>query len=259
MDIMTEAGLFAGGLFIGMLACLEIGRRMGIHRLAKDPERAMSGLSAVEGAVFGLYALLIAFTFSGAPARYDTRRQLIAEEANAIGTAYLRLDLLSADSQPALREHFRRYLDSRLETYRKLPDVEAARAEFAKSATLQGEIWAQATAATRLPASHSNAAMLLLPALNQMIDITTTRTMALRIHPPLVIFGLLFVLALLCSVLAGFGMAGSKQRSWLHILAFASITVVSVYVILDIEYPRMGFIRLDSYDQVLVELRETMK
>ena len=67
------------------------------------------------------------------------------------------------------------------------------------------------------------------------------------------------MLALLCSLLAGFGMAGSKQRSWLHILAFATIMVTTVYVILDIEYPRAGLIRLDAYDQVLVELRETMK
>ena len=259
MDTIIAAAPFASSLFLGMLVCLEIGRRMGIRALARDPEGAMSGLGAVEGAVFALYGLLIAFTFSGAPSRFDTRRQLIAEEANAIGTAYLRLDLLAADSQPALRELFRKYLDSRLAVYRKLPDIEAAKAELSRSEELQREIWAKATDATRSPDSHPDAAKLLLPALNQMIDITTTRTMAARIHPPLIIFGLLFVLALLCSLLAGFGMAGSKQRSWLHILAFAAITVISVYVILDIEYPRAGLIRLDAYDQVLVELRETMK
>jgi protein-S-isoprenylcysteine O-methyltransferase Ste14 len=100
---------------------------------------------------------------------------------------------------------------------------------------------------------------LLLPALNAMIDITATRTMAARIHPPPIIFALLFVLALVCSVLAGFGMAGGKQRSWLHIVAFAAVTVISAYVILDIEYPRTGFIRLDAYDRVLANLHEQMK
>ena len=259
MNTLIAAPPFAAALFIGMLVCLEIGRRLGIRRLAADPEGAMAGLGAVEGAVFGLYGLLIAFTFSGAPSRLDTRRQLIAQEANAIGTAYLRLDLLASESQPALRELFRKYLDSRLEVYRKLPDIEAAVAELSRSTKLQEEIWARATAASRLPAGHPDAAKLLLPAINEMIDITTTRTMAARIHPPLIIFGLLFVLALLCSVLAGFGMAGCKNRSWLHILSFAAITVISVYVILDIEYPRAGFIRLNAYDQVLAELAETMK
>jgi hypothetical protein len=81
----------------------------------------------VEGSVFGLLGLLVAFTFSGASSRFDTRRHLIVEETNAIGTAYLRLDVLPSTVQPALRDSFRRYLDSRLAIYRKLPDAAAAK------------------------------------------------------------------------------------------------------------------------------------
>src|SRR5207247_6577295 len=121
--------------------------------------------------------------------------------------------------------------------------------EFSRSAEFQNQIWTRALAATRLQGSHPDAGKLIIPALNEIIDITTTRTMAARIHPPLIVFALLFVLALVCSLLAGFGMAGSKRRSWLHIVAFAAITVIAVFVILDIEYPRSGFIRLDAYDQ----------
>lgn len=78
--------------------------------------------------------------------RFDGRRALIIEEANAIGTAYLRLDLAPLNAQPALRESFRRYVDSRLEAYRKLPDMEAAKTTLARSAWLRGEIWNQAVA-----------------------------------------------------------------------------------------------------------------
>jgi hypothetical protein len=92
-----------------------------------------------------------------------------------------------------------------------------------------------------------------------MIDITTTRTMAAMIHPPSIIYALLFVLGLGCSLLAGYGMAAGRHRSWIHILGFAIIIVISAYVILDIEYPRLGFIRLNAYDQVLIDLRESMK
>ena len=134
------------GLFITMLALLELGRRMG-RRRAADTEGARTGV--VDSAVFALLSLLLAFTFSGAAARFDARRHLVVEEANAIGTAYLRLDLLPADAQPALREMFRRYVETRLEAYRKLPDVPATRAELVKAAKLQGEIWSQAVAATR--------------------------------------------------------------------------------------------------------------
>ena len=100
--------------------------------------------------------------------------------------------------------------------------------------------------------------MLLLPALNQMIDITSTRTAAARLHPPGVVFLMLGVLALISSLLAGYGMAGGKTRSWLHMLAYAAITTGGVYVILNLEYPRLGFIRIDAFDQVLVDVRKGM-
>ena len=97
--------------------------------------------------------------------RFDDRRHLIVEEANNIGTAYLRVDLLPAPAQPALRSLFRQYLDSRLEMYRKLPDVAAAKAELARSLKLQGGIWSTAVAAC-LDSGSQSAHMLLLPALN---------------------------------------------------------------------------------------------
>jgi hypothetical protein len=259
MDYHIAALPFATALAVGMLICLEIGRHQGIRRRRKDPQGAMSGVGVVEAAVFGLYGLLLAFTFSGAPARLDIRRQLIGDEASAIDTAYLRLDLLPAGSQSALRELFRKYLDSRLEVYRKLPDIEAAKAELSKCEKLQRDVWGQAVAATHLEGTHPDAGKLLLPALNEMIDITTRRAMAMRIHPPRIIFGLLFLLALVCSLLAGYSMAGSKQRSWMHITAFVTISVISVYVILDIEYPRHGLITVNAYDQVLIEVRESMQ
>jgi uncharacterized membrane protein len=83
--------------------------------------------------------------------------------------------------------------------------------------------------------------------------------MARRIHPPLIIFALLFLLALVCSTLAGYSMATSRHRSWLHILAFVAIAVISVYVVLEIEYPRQGFVRMNAYDQVLFDLRKDMQ
>ena len=250
--------LFTFGLFLGMLFCLEIGRRIGIRRMKEDGGAAGEGIGAVDGAVFALLGLLIAFTFSGASARFDARRQLIVEETNDIGTAYLRLDLLPAHLQPALRESFRRYLDARIEVYQKLPDIAAAKASLAKANELQSQIWRQAVAASLAPGAPPQAPILLLPALNTMIDITTTRTMATQLHPPVVVFVMLFGLALAASLLAGFGMTGSKGRRWLHMLGFALVMAFAVYVILDIEYPRLGLIRVDAFDQTLVDLRESM-
>lgn len=249
--------LFTLSLFLAMLLLLETGRRIGTRRRTQDPDGASSGVGTIEGAIFGLLGLMIAFTFSGAAARFDVRRQLIIEETNNIGTAYLRLDLLPAAVQPALRESFRRYVDARLAAYRKLPDVAAAKEELAKATKLQGEIWNQAVAATREVSSPA-VATLVFTALNAMIDITTTRTMSMYIHPPIIIFAMLVGLALASSLFAGYGMASSKTRSWVHMLGFASTIAVAVYVILDLEFPRFGFIRVDAFDQALVELRQSM-
>jgi hypothetical protein len=246
-------------LFVGMLILMETGRRLAVRRRSKESESERSSLSAIEGAVFALFGLLMAFTFSGAASRFNEKRMLIAEEANTIETAYLRLQLLPQEARPRLQELFRRYLDSRLETYHKLPDMQAAGLELANSKKIQEEIWTDAIAATRLPSAHPAAGWLLPPALNNMIDIVTTRTMALQVHPPRIIYALLFCLGLICSLLAGYRMATGPRRSWLHILGFTVITVIVVYVILDIEYPRTGLFRLQAADELLVKVREGMK
>lgn len=246
-------------LFIGMLGLLETGRRIGNRRLAQDAEGARAGTGAVEGAVFALLGLLIAFTFSGASARFDERRALITQEANDIGTAYLRLDLLPAADQPRLREALRHYLDSRLEVYRVIRDIPAAQAAMAKSSALQTAIWKQAVAAAQAPGASPDATKLLLPALNDMFDITTTRAMAMLTHPPLIIYLMLFGVALASALLAGYGMAGGTSRNWLHMVGFALVVAVAVYVILDLEFPRRGLIRVDDFDQALTSLRASMQ
>lgn len=250
--------VLAALLLIGMLILLEIGRRLGVKRLQKESEGERTNLSTIEGAIFALFGLVVAFTFSGAASRFNDKRMLIAEEVNSIEVAYLRLDLLSPEAQPKLRELFRNYVESRIETYRKLPDMDAAGKEIAQSKMLQREIWEKAVSATTLPKSHPNAGILLLPALNNMIDMATTRTMALRLHPPGIIYVLLFVLSLACALLAGYRMAAGQHRSWLHIFGFAFITVVTIYVILNIEYPRAGFIRLESPDQILFNIHDSL-
>jgi hypothetical protein len=250
--------LLTFGLFLGMLLFLEIGRRIAVRRRKGQAGTGGEGVGAVDGAVFALLGLLIAFTFSGAAARFDTRRQLIVEETNDIGTAYLRLDLLPSDAQPPLRESFRRYLDARIEVYRKLPNMVAAKQELAKANELQKQIWRQAVAASRAEGASPAAPILLVQALNVMFDITTTRTMATLMHPPPVVFVMLFGLALAASLLAGYGMTGSRVGSWFHMIGFALVVAFAVYVILDLEYPRLGLIRVDAFDQALIDLRQSM-
>jgi len=255
LNITLNAVLFATTLFVGMLAAQEAGLRLGRRRLAEG-ESARTGLGAIDGAVFGLMGLLVAFAFHGAASRFDARRALVIQEANDIGTAYLRLDLLPAPAQPKLRDLFRRYVDTRIEVYHRLPDAASAREALGRADGLQREIWKASVEAAR---DAPQATMLLLPAVNAMIDVTTARTMAIQTHPPLIVFAMLGFLALACALLAGFGMAGTTSRSFLHVVGFAAILTVTVYVILDYEFPRVGIIRLDSADQLLVDARASMR
>jgi hypothetical protein len=208
--------------------------------------------------VFGLMGLYIAFTFFGAAQRYELRRQLTVEEANAIGTSYLRLDLLPISRQAALREKYRRYVEARLAVYRVLPDIEASTEQAAIATRLQQEIWA-GTIAT-LAEAPPTATGVVIPALNQMIDITTSRAIAALTHTPMFIMARLSVLGFACSLLAGYVLACSQtRRAGLHMLAFALMMTTTIYTIIDLDFPRFGLIRLDFADQGLLDLLARMK
>jgi MFS family permease len=246
------------GFFVGILLMLTIGQRLGRRSLEQQTDVVRSRLTGVETAIFGLMGLMIAFTFSGAAARYELRRQLTVEEANVIGTAYLRLDLLPAASQPALREKFRRYAGARLAVYRVLPDIGASAAQAAIAMMLQREIWTGVLSA--LKEAPPQATVVLVPALNQMIDIATTRAITARSHTPILIFVILLILGLVCSLLAGYVLATTKtQHIRLHLAAFAVVVTLTIYVIFDLDYPRFGLIQLDFADQGLIDLLAGMK
>src|SRR5262245_6869005 len=238
---VVVGGIVAVVIFLGIVGCLMLGRRVGRRAIARYGVAGVPSIGSLEAAVFALLGLLIAFTFSGALQRFDLRRAQAVEEANAIGTAYLRIDLLPAAAQPALRQSFRDYVDARIATYRSLPDVVAARRELARSQQLQNEIWAQAVAAVRAPDSRPETELLVIPALNEMFDLTTVRVTATQIHPPIIIYVMLIGLALASALLAGYQTASEKGYDWMHKIGFAAIVAFTVYVILDIEYPRLGF------------------
>lgn len=250
--------IYTIGLLLGMLLMLEVGRRIALRRMAEDKEGARAGIGTVEGALLALLGLLIAFSFSGAAARFDARRQQIVDEANDIGSAYMLVDLLPPEAQPPLRDKFRQYVDTRLEAYRKMPDLTAAKAEFERSKTLQNDIWTQAVTATR-DGGYQPVALQILPAIGKMINISTQRTIAIQMHPPTIIFVMLAGLMLISSLLAGYGMASVKSRNWTHTIAFAVILALTVYVIRDLEYPRLpGLVGLNEFDNVMVDLRKSM-
>jgi hypothetical protein len=234
-------------LFPAMVLLLELGRRLRRRR------GAVEGSSAIEGAIFGLFGLLLAFTFSGAISRYDNHRLLLTQEVNDIGTVYLRLDLLPPQTQPELRQLLRDYTDSRLHLFDAVGD------EISPETTrLQQTIWQRATAAAALQGASPDAAKLLLPAINDMIDITSRRQNAFHMHPPAVVYWLLFAFSGGSALMAGYSMKPGP-RDWTYSIALAVAVTLTVYTILDVEHPRRGIIHLRDRDQALISLRDSMK
>ena len=259
VDLTVVGTVIAAVIFVGIIVFLIAGRALGRRAIARHGAAGVPSVGSLEAAVFALLGLLIAFTFSGALSRFDVRRSQVVDEANAIGTAYLRIDLLPASAQAQVRQTLRDYVDARIATYKALPDVAAARRELARSQELQQQIWIQAVTATRLPDSRPGTDLVVMPALNDMFNFTTVRTAATLMHPPLIIYAMLIALALASALLAGYQSASEKGYDWVHKIGFAAIVAFTIYVILDIEYPRLGWVRLDAIDQVLVNVRAGMK
>lgn len=248
--------VMSAGLFFGILLCLEIGFRIGLASSKRNHQLAYEGTGTIDAAVFALLGLLLGFSFAGSMSRFDARRQLIVKEANTIGTAYLRIDLLPAADQPEIRALFREYLDARLRAFEVLRNRSEARQEFARASEIQQQIWYRALVASKND-STQNSTRLLMPAINDMTDVTTARMIAAGSRLPALIF--LLSVALLSGLLAGYAMAKRKSRSWLHMILYATVIPITIYAVLDFEDPRSGLIRVDAADKALIQLRNSIR
>jgi len=240
-------------LFLAMTLCLEIGRAIALMHAERIGAESRAGVSLVDGVVSAVLALLLGFVFSGAMARFDQRRQLIVQQAIAIRTAWQRVDSLPPDAQAEIRTNFRRFVDALLASY----EDSAGSAPAAAITRAQEEVWSRSVAACVAP-DGERARMLVLPSLNEMFAAVERERLARRIHPPAVISVMLALMSLLAALVAGFTMANSGTHKWLLDVAVAAIVSLVIYVIVQIEYPRLGLVRVDPFDRALVELRATM-
>jgi hypothetical protein len=245
----------AFGLFLAMLVCLEIGRRVGVHRLNVPGARA--GVGVVDGTVYALLALLIGFSFNGAAARFDARRSLLGEATNAASTAWLRIDMLPKDQQPAVRAGLRAYLDALIDSY-TAPTLESMIHPPESLTRATGALWAQSVAAVSASGGEP-ARMLLLPSVNELFDAVDKERFARTIHPPWIIYVMLGLSALAGALFVGYALANAERRNWIYMIGVAATISIAVYVVIELEYPRLGVVRVDGADRSLVEVRSMMQ
>ena len=246
----------AAAIFIVTLVSLEAGFRWGRHE-TRLHTLAHEGIGPVETSAFALLGLLLAFSFAGATQRLESKRELIVAEANAIGTAYRRVDILPADAQPLIRQQFKRLIDARVSAYERRYDPASADHDLKVVSEAHDRIWSLAVAATA--ASSKEVALLVLPPITEMIDVATARAVALQTHVPTLILGLIMGAAMATGLLAGYGMGKRQRRSWFHGLSYAALLALTVYTVLDLDHPRFGLIDIGAAYQPLIELREALK
>jgi hypothetical protein len=256
MLFVAPIWIIAIALFVWIAVCGEIGFRIGTRMKSTFGE---SPFGVLQGAFFGLLALLLAFSFSLGLSRYDARRVQVLQEADSINTTFLRTQLLDARTAPIMRDYLRQYLDVRI-AFATAEINEKDRADAVRrSGALQREMWGLAVAQSARD-KRSTTLPLFIDALNETINESSEEEGVLAAHiPDPVIFVLAIVIGF-ASALLGVGFGRTDHRGGVAIAFFAITLALVVAMILDLDRPQRGFIRvslepLQSLRQTLVEPR----
>jgi hypothetical protein len=248
--------LIGCGLLVLLLLAIEVGARVGARARVRRGGEGIVEPGAIQGAMLGLLGLLLAFTYSLAASRQDARRGLVVQEANAIGTAYLRTGLLPEPHRGELQAILRQYADSRVVPDEIMQDpVKLAEAVRRSEQVLQ-TLWpaARRSVESRLPTPID---ALIFQSLNEVIDLHTERVAAFEYRVPKVILWLLLAVAAIGMAVTGFGGGLSGQRNLVLTSTLAVLVAAVLIVIIDLDHPRRGFIRVSQ--RPLIQLRDSLQ
>ena len=237
------------------LVAIEIGFRFGLRNQHQDNHATKAHIGALQAALLGLLALLLGFTFAMAVSRFETRKSVVLDESNAIGTAWLRAQLLPLPQRQDIRKLLKAYLVARIEFH----DAGINHAQFsAASATtsrLQNQIWTLAAAAAEQD-PRSIPTGLFIQSLNEMIDLSETHRIVLDNHVPDTVVYLLLVVSLGSLGFIAYGSGLSGHRRSCSTAIFALLVALVLVTILDMDRPRRGLIRVNQ--DSMLRLKEAL-
>jgi hypothetical protein len=228
-----------------MLITIEIGFRLGRKGYAHTRPETKAQIAVVEGALLGVLALLLGFTMSMAASRFETRKQLVLDEANAIRTAYLRARLLPAPEGPDIASLLHRYIEVRARYGTSGDDLGTLNDLHAQAERLQMEVWSRTTAYAQKDPNEVKVGFM-LQSLNEAFDLETARWTAIHNQVPPNVIYVNALVALLSTMLVGyaFGLDGRRNLFSTCVLVLAISMVLAVIV--DLDRPRSGFIRANQ-------------
>ena len=221
----------------------------------RNPEKEIS-LGTAEGSLMGLMALALAFTFNMSSTKYESRRQTIIEEANILNTASLRLSLYPDSIRKDLLVDFRNYVDSRISYFDAVDNRVKIDGALRDSDKHFADLWSKNASLTNDPTSRSKAEQL-APVLISMKNMVTTREAGRVSTVPTLIIFVLLVLVFVASFLTGYGVKPGN-RNPVFSLAFALMTAVVLYVIMELGRPRQGYINLENAQKAILNVRHKL-
>lgn len=252
LDVVPLWALFPLTCLLAWLA-LEGGYRWGRWRHVRATEEKETPVGAIVASILGLLAFLLAFTFGLAASRFDLRRQIVLEEANAIGTTYLRARLLPEPQQTEIVRLLREYVDVRIRGIEEQKIAETVR----RSEELQETLWSETVKASRNKDSNSVMTGQFIQSLNQMIDLHATRLqVGMRNRIPFSIWLVLFALSFVSMAGVGYqaGLSATRRSPAMAalVVAFAGV----LFLIADLDRGHEGFLTVSQ--QAMVDLQKSM-
>lgn len=241
-----NSALIAGILFVSMVLAVELGYRIGRIRERSASESSKAHINAVQASLLGVLALLLGFTFSLSLQRFDSRSAAVVDEANAIGTAYLRTQLLPASVRSEVQRLLRDYLRVRVQAgHITLADQAEREVLLAEAKRIVEALWRHA----RQAAEEDNSPVrsgLFIQSLNELIDSFGRRDAALDRHVPELVLFLLYGTFLMTGSIVGFasGVAGHRAPFVTYIMV--ALIVLLVFIIIDLDRPRRGLIEVSQ-------------
>ena len=228
----APTALIAAIVFILILLSNWFGFRFWKRQSKKNPDDVKDNLGSMEGSLLGLMALILAFTFGVAASKFEARRKVIVEEANDIGTAILRCDLYPDSVRNLFRADFRKYVEARISYYDAGDDPAKIQAALKETDKYSGNIWRRAASLSQNLDNRVRSEQM-IPAINSMIDIVTTRDAGRIAKVPPVILSVLLLLTIISGFLSGYNQK-EKGRNMVMVIAFAAMTTITIYLIMDL-------------------------
>lgn len=249
---INEVLLFVIGVAI-FLATLDLSFRLGLRHRVADDDAGRSHILALQAALLGLLALLLGFTFAMSVARFEARKSLVLEEANAIRNAYLRSQLMDSPYPETFARLLKSYARARIDFHLAAMGDGSLDTTNDEAVRLESEIWNTARAAAR-GNTHSNAVtLLMIQSVSDMTDVNEKRHVALENRVPLPVHLLLFGVALGAMSFMGYGCGLNGKRRTISTGIFATLISFVLILIVDIDRPRTGLILVSQESMIRVE------